>query len=98
MALLFWSHAYFNTLTVSTTKEHTERVCRFKQSADNKKQPQVREAIVDGLTIHFCKDKTILKFHDGNSSIQMVFPKEQHLYPVHNELPYALIAPIQTKN
>ena len=48
--------------------------------------------------IHFCKDKTILKFHDGNSSIQMVFPKEQHLYPVHNELPYALIAPIQTKN
>ena len=57
----------------------------------------VGQATIDGLTIQFCRDKAILQFQDGNSSIQMVCPKEQHLYPVHNQSTYALVAPVQTK-
>ena len=57
----------------------------------------VEQATVDGLTIQFCRDKAILRFQDGNSSIQMVCPKEQILYPVHNQSAYALVAPIETK-
>ena len=33
----------------------------------------VGQATIDGLTIQFCRDKAILQFQDGNSSIQMVW-------------------------
>ena len=57
----------------------------------------VGQATIDGLTIQFCRDKAILQFQHGNSSIKMVCPKEQHLYPIHNQSTYALVAPVQTK-
>ena len=57
----------------------------------------VGQATIDELTIQFCKDKAILQFQDGNSSIQMVCPRDQHLYLVHNQATYALLAPMQTK-
>ena len=57
----------------------------------------VGQATIDGLTIQFCRDKAILQFQDGSSFIQMVCPKEEHLYPVHNQSAYALVAPVQTK-
>ena len=57
----------------------------------------VGQATIDGHTIQFCRYKAIVQFQDGNSSIQMVCPKEQHLYPVHNQSTYTLVAPMQTK-
>ena len=41
----------------------------------------VGQAIVHELIIQFCKENTILFFKNGNTSIQLVCPKEKHLYP-----------------
>ena len=49
----------------------------------------VGQAIVHELIIQFCKEKAILFFKNGNTSTQLVCPKEKHLYPIRSHPPNA---------
>ena len=55
----------------------------------------VGQATVDGLIIQFCKEKAILFFKNGNTSTQLVCPKEKHLYPIRSHPPNAFSAVLQ---
>ena len=58
----------------------------------------VGQATVDGLKIQFCKEKAILFFKNGNTSIQLVCPQEKHFYPIRSHPPNAFSAVLQIQH